>query len=270
MRALAVLLTVVALQLPLTAAAADDAASPAPSTPALEQPAPAPSETPSSIPPALRPGASPSATPVPTPAPSAKGNGPTTKQVERAFTRLGIPTGVVDNTWTQDTRRATCIWRELTGRTPKRTLAGTPERHAIITTKTLTVPASMKPGLHVNIACQSAIWVQATTAGTRAIERIMPVTTGIPGAHDTRPGTFTIFRATNRWHESTLYEDAMMYRPMYFSGGQALHGSASDRMVGTRPASHGCVRMLHADIDRLWKAGFGVGDMVRVYGTWRG
>jgi hypothetical protein len=29
-------------------------------------------------------------------------------------------------------------------------------------------------------------------------------------------------------------------------------------------------RMLHADIDKLWKAGFGVADSVRVYGSWKG
>jgi len=28
--------------------------------------------------------------------------------------------------------------------------------------------------------------------------------------------------------------------------------------------------MLHADVDKLWKAGFGVGDAVRVYGEWKG
>ena len=61
-----------------------------------------------------------------------------------------------------------------------------------------------------------------------------------------------------------------MYRPFFFNGGQALHGSSNDSLVKWYPASHGCVRMLHADIDALWDAGFGRGDRVYVYGAWKG
>ena len=46
-----------------------------------------------------------------------------------------------------------------------------------------------------------------------------------------------------------------MYRSLYFSGGQAIHGSHSDTYVVTYPASHGCVRMLHRDVDWLWRKG---------------
>jgi lipoprotein-anchoring transpeptidase ErfK/SrfK len=55
---------------------------------------------------------------------------------------------------------------------------------------------------------------------------------------------------------------------MQFSGGQALHGSATDRLVTTSPASHGCVRMLHRDIDALQSGGVDNGTLVRVFGAW--
>ena len=55
---------------------------------------------------------------------------------------------------------------------------------------------------------------------------------------------------------------------MQFSGGQAMHGSATDALVRTYPASHGCVRMLHRDIDALQAGGVGNGTLVRVIGTW--
>ncbi len=59
-----------------------------------------------------------------------------------------------------------------------------------------------------------------------------------------------------------------MYRPKYFNGGIALHGSITDSYVLPYPASHGCVRMLHADVDTLWRSGVDVGTPVYVYGLW--
>jgi lipoprotein-anchoring transpeptidase ErfK/SrfK len=59
-----------------------------------------------------------------------------------------------------------------------------------------------------------------------------------------------------------------MYRSLYFNGGEAVHGSYSDSYVVTYPASHGCVRMLHRDVDWLWRNGWTIGTTVRVYGRW--
>jgi lipoprotein-anchoring transpeptidase ErfK/SrfK len=77
-----------------------------------------------------------------------------------------------------------------------------------------------------------------------------------------------VFVAHRTWRYSTIYPEARMYKPMQFSGGQALHGSATDALVKTYPASHGCVRMLHRDIDALQAAGFGLGSLVKVIGYW--
>jgi lipoprotein-anchoring transpeptidase ErfK/SrfK len=71
------------------------------------------------------------------------------------------------------------------------------------------------------------------------------------------------------WYESRSYPDGWMYRPQFFNMGQAIHGSSLDSAVHSYPASHGCVRMLHKDIDYLWANGFGKGSVVNVYGTWR-
>jgi lipoprotein-anchoring transpeptidase ErfK/SrfK len=65
-----------------------------------------------------------------------------------------------------------------------------------------------------------------------------------------------------------LYPDAWMYRPKYFAPSIALHGSATDALVKTYPASHGCVRMLHHHVDRLWKNDIGIGYRVIVKGEW--
>ena len=268
MRLLATVMTTAILcVLPVTTAAAEDAT---PTVATTETPTPEP--TPSPTPTATAPRPIPTALlPKPTPTPTVTTAGyPSRKQVEQAFDRLGIPTGRVNGEWGEDTRRAACIWRELTGKPVSRNYPTTTERTDILKTKTLTVPNTMVVGMNVNVQCQSGLWISQRANGTAYIRRIVQVTTGLTSSHPTRTGTFQIARATNDWHESTEYPGAMMYRPMYFSGGQALHGSATDRLIGPRPASHGCVRMLHADVDRLWSSGFGVGDTVRVYGRWKG
>lgn len=117
-------------------------------------------------------------------------------------------------------------------------------------------------GVNVSITCQAAFWVE----GGHYV-RVMDGTTGKPG-HATRLGTSTIFRSYTTWRGSTIYKGAMMYKPMQFNGGEALHGSATDHLVKTYPASHGCVRMLHRDIDALHAGGVGIGTKVRVFGQY--
>jgi peptidoglycan hydrolase-like protein with peptidoglycan-binding domain len=51
--------------------------------------------------------------------------------------------------------------------------------------------------------------------------------------------------ATGGWHTSYL---GSLYKPWYFSGGYAIHGSTS---VPAEPASHGCVRLTTWDADWL-------------------
>ena len=59
----------------------------------------------------------------------------------------------------------------------------------------------------------------------------------------TPPGSFRVTRRVIGWRESKL---GLLYNPLYFNGGIAIHGAPS---VPGRPASHGCVRipMVSAD-----------------------
>ena len=61
----------------------------------------------------------------------------------------------------------------------------------------------------------------------------------------TPEGRFTFQRSRGGWWESYL---GFLYRPYYFYGGYAIHGSAS---VPPFPASHGCVRVHIEDMDYL-------------------
>lgn len=61
-------------------------------------------------------------------------------------------------------------------------------------------------------------------------------------------GTFAVYMDRDYLHESTL-ELGSMYRPKYFTGAIAVHGSPS---IPPFPASHGCVRVSNSAMNWLW------------------
>lgn len=76
----------------------------------------------------------------------------------------------------------------------------------------------------------------------------------------TPTGSFTIYREIDGLREAPL---GTLYRPKYFNGGIAVHGSGS---IPAYPASHGCARLTNAAMDLLWASGLAhVGTPVLVY-----
>jgi lipoprotein-anchoring transpeptidase ErfK/SrfK len=66
----------------------------------------------------------------------------------------------------------------------------------------------------------------------------------------TRNGLHEVYRQRNDgWWEGDL---GSIYRPKYFSGGIAVHGS---NHVPNYPASHGCVRVTVPAMDWIWETG---------------
>ena len=79
-------------------------------------------------------------------------------------------------------------------------------------------------------------------------------------SHRTPRGKYRIFRQINGLRVSPL---GKLWRPKYFNGGIALHGSPS---VPAYAASHGCVRLTNPEIDFLWGTAWGrLGTTVWVY-----
>lgn len=75
---------------------------------------------------------------------------------------------------------------------------------------------------------------------------VVPVSTaGIPG-YATPEGRFAISRKVPGYDPSPL---GILYKPMYFYGGYAIHGNPS---VPPYPASHGCIRVPNFAIERLF------------------
>ena len=83
------------------------------------------------------------------------------------------------------------------------------------------------------------------------------------GRSITDSGRFKINRErSNGWWAGDLGE---IYRPKYFNGGIAIHGS---RSIPNYPASHGCVRVSTAAMDMIWETGIlPKGTPVWVYGN---
>ncbi len=83
---------------------------------------------------------------------------------------------------------------------------------------------------------------------------------GLAYAH-TPSGSFSIYsRYTYGWQNGFL---GAMWRPTYFHGGYAIHGSSS---IPPRPASHGCARLSTRGMDMLYAGGWvPVGRKVIVY-----
>lgn len=71
---------------------------------------------------------------------------------------------------------------------------------------------------------------------------------------ESRPGLFAIFAKEPR-HESTQFNNAAMYYFMPFNMGigfHALDGTGYYGTLGVRPVSHGCIRMRHEDVKKLF------------------
>ena len=90
------------------------------------------------------------------------------------------------------------------------------------------------------------------------VAHISPVSTaGLPGRF-TPEGRFSIYRKVPGYDPSPL---GILYKPMYFTGGYAIHGNPS---VPPYPASHGCIRVPNFVIERLYESE-PYGETVYVY-----
>ena len=83
------------------------------------------------------------------------------------------------------------------------------------------------------------------------------------GRSTTPSGTYAVNRERPEgWWEGDL---GKIYRPKYFNGGIAVHGSGS---IPAYPASHGCVRVSVPAMDMIWDSGvIPKGTTVVVYGS---
>jgi peptidoglycan hydrolase-like protein with peptidoglycan-binding domain len=100
-------------------------------------------------------------------------------------------------------------------------------------------------------------WVINTSTGNN---ETYTSSTGGSAQAVTPPGNYTINREIDGVREAPL---GTLYRPKYFNGGIAIHGSGS---IPAHPASHGCARVTNSAMDMLWSSGVAaMGTPVTVY-----
>ena len=94
-------------------------------------------------------------------------------------------------------------------------------------------------------------WVFNTSTGTgnayTAVDKKTPGGPPLTGVSITADGLWKVDRERpDGWWDGDL---GRIYRPKYFYGGQAVHGSND---VPNYPASHGCVRVSTQAMDFIW------------------
>jgi L,D-transpeptidase catalytic domain len=116
-------------------------------------------------------------------------------------------------------------------------------------------PRYLQPAAHIEV--DKTKQVLYVVRGGKVIH-ISPVSTaGLPGRF-TPEGRFAIYRKVPGYDPSPL---GILYKPMYFTGGYAIHGNPS---VPPYPASHGCIRVPNFVIERLYDSE-PYGETVYVY-----
>jgi peptidoglycan hydrolase-like protein with peptidoglycan-binding domain len=241
----------------------------APAAPAAPTPpsATAPSSAPSATPPAT-------AAPNPTaPDPAADpastslelgAEGPAVGALQQRLADLGFWLGDADGNYGQLTRQAVMAFQKAEGITRDGVAGPQTQQHLQSASRPSPRDAS---GDHIEVDLERQLllvvrggqvhWALNTSTGNgEAYAR----PSGGSGVARTPRGDFAIERQINGMRRAEL---GNLYRPKYFRGGIAVHGSGS---IPAHPASHGCVRVTNSAMDLLWSSGLAeIGTPVTVY-----
>lgn len=221
--------------------------------------------------------APPATAPVPTPpAPVdglASGVHAQQQKLNELFGPLGMRTLEVDGVSGRMTRQLLCAARLALGMPVSRDdmVPGSPEEKSLMAATGLQIP----PGAPVHANRWALIdqhcQVMFVGEGSNRLVYVFPTSTGtneFPTRDQNASRAFRFNPALDNggWHDSSDYPASVdnplngnMYKPIYFDGGQAIHGANT---VPTSPASHGCARLRVSDQDTLisW---LGLGDVDR-------
>jgi hypothetical protein len=159
---------------------------------------------------------------------------------------LHFDPGPIDGRFGQATTMALWAYQKLVGLTGAQvTGTVTPEFWSSMQDRFVVAPMQADGGLNhleVDLVRQVAVlWADATTP--RLITHISTGSgkdwceNGFCGVATTPAGVYTFFRRVTGWRQSEL---GLLYNPVYFNEGIAVHGAPS---VPLYAASHGCVRI---------------------------
>jgi hypothetical protein len=213
----------------------------------------------------------PSTSPPTSPAPEAadamlrlESSGPAVQELQQRLSDLGFWPGEIDGHYGQLTRQAVMAFQKAEN-LDRDGVAG-PKTRERLPTAARPTPRTAE-GDHIEVDTERQLllvvrggevqWTFNTSTGNgEAYDR----PSGGTGVARTPRGDFEIERQINGVRSAEL---GVLYRPKYFHGGIAVHGSGS---IPAHPASHGCVRVTNAAMDLLWAGDVApVGTEVHVY-----
>ena len=189
-------------------------------------------------------------------------NGPETTRIQLRLIELGFWLSGYDGRYSHTTRQAVMAFQKYSGLEP----TGAVDDE---TAFTLTVASnraigiSEVPGVIVEVDKDRQLLFMMVDG---RLEWALNVSTGSgqfcrernqkdpnrweEGRSLTPSGFFVVDRERPQgWWSGDLGE---IYRPKYFNGGVAIHGS---KVIPNYPASHGCVRVSTAAMDMIWESG---------------
>jgi peptidoglycan hydrolase-like protein with peptidoglycan-binding domain len=178
--------------------------------------------------------------------------GPEVLALQQRLTELGFWLGDADGRYAGLTQQAVMAFQKANdlGRDG---VAG-PLTLAALAIASRPVPQVVTDGIEISLDRQLLLVVQG---GQTVLA--LNTSTGRSGWRTPR-GDFTITREVDGLRHAPLGE---LWRPKYFNGGIAIHGSGS---VPGEAASHGCARLSNGAIDMLWAVGLApIGTRVVVY-----
>jgi lipoprotein-anchoring transpeptidase ErfK/SrfK len=201
-------------------------------------------------------------------------DGAETARVQQRLLDAGFWLSGVDGDFGLTTRQAVMAFQKYSGLEPSGRVDDATA--AALTTITLRPrPQTTDPGVVVEVDKSrqlllvvndaKVLWVLNTSTGSGQwyLEQNQKDPTKWElGRSITDSGRFKIRRERSEgWWAGDLGE---IYRPKYFNGGIAIHGS---RSIPNYPASHGCVRVSVPAMDMLWESRMlPIGTTVWVYG----
>lgn len=183
-------------------------------------------------------------------------------KLNQLFAGLGIRDLLVDGISGPVTRQRLCAARlslglpvTLTDMEP-----GSEEERALMAAESLNLPFTSALNSERWILIDRTCQIMFVGEGAERLTYVFPTSTGEAGYETRDQDRSRVFRydpalANGGWHNSTTFPVAIdnpingnMYKPLYFDGGQAIHGANN---VPTTPQSKGCARLRPADQDAL-------------------
>lgn len=184
------------------------------------------------------------------------------EKLNELFEGYGIRELLVDGISGPVTRQRLCAFR-LSANLPVNTedmVAGSEEEQLLMATETLGIPFTSAILADRWALIDETCQIMFVGEGTERLQFVFPTSTGLaefPTRPQTRSDAFKYDPALDNggWHDSFDFPAAEdnplngnMYKPIYFDGGQAIHGANN---VPRSPASHGCARLRLEHMDAL-------------------